>query len=187
MRHDVTLEGWNCRLRPVRMDDAGFIVNLRNQNFAKGFINATDASVSKQQEWLSRYFDRPNDYYWIIENVSQQRPVGTSGLYDIVDGECMPGRWVMIPDADIVLAATAYLTYEFIFERLKLQRAIMDVVSTNKKVIRYHKMIGAVELSQCPSRYANQVSPYEFVWFEFNRSTWHAFREEWGRILGDRF
>ena len=187
MKHQIVLEGWNCRFRPVTLDDAAFIVNLRNQSFAKGFINDTDSSVDAQKVWLQKYFERPDDYYWIIENMDQCGSVGTNGLYDIVDGECMPGRWVMLPDADIPLPASAYLMFEFIFERLKLQRAVMDVVSSNKKVIRYHHMIGASELSEPPERYREMKSQYEFVWFEFTRRNWYNFKEEWGRRLGPRY
>jgi len=187
MRHNVTLEGWNCRLRPVELSDAGFIVNLRNQNFAKGFIHATDCSVEKQEEWICRYFERDGDYYWIIENIEQNRPVGTNAVYDIVDGECMPGRWVMLPDADLNPAALNYLVSEFIFDRLKLNRAIMDVVASNKKVVHFHRVLGEVQLKDCPKRYEGQNAQFDFVWFAATPETWHAFKAEWEPRLGPRY
>jgi len=187
MRHSVILEGWNCRLRPVELDDAEFIVNLRNSAFAKGFINKTDLSVEKQREWISRYYERSGDYYWIVENVESGRAVGTDSVYDIIDGECMPGRWVMLPDAEVSLPALAYLIFEFVFEKLALNRALMDVVSSNKKVVRYHNMIGAQKLEECPERYRGQQSPFEFIWYEFNRDSWSNFKKTWGCMLGPRF
>ena len=38
MRHNIHLEGFNLRLRPVRIEDAAFIVWLRNLDYVKGNV-----------------------------------------------------------------------------------------------------------------------------------------------------
>ena len=49
----------------------------------------------------------------------------------------MPGRWVMLPQAEVNIMTPFLLIYEFVFERLGLDRAVLDVVETNKKVRRF--------------------------------------------------
>ena len=187
MKHNVILEGWNCRLRPVRLDDSEFIVRVRNQDFAKGFIHDTDPSVEKQNEWTKRYFERGGDYYWIVENICENRPVGTYGLYDIVGDLGMPGRIVLVPDSGIVLAVLPILVREFAFERLGLKRLVGDVVPSNKKVIKFSKMMGGVRLDAPPSEYAYMEQDAKYEWYEMTSDRWPENKMYWMQILGERF
>lgn len=181
------LEGYGCRLRPVCLEDAAFIVKLRNQPFAQGTIHATSTSVEKQIQWIEAWQMRENDYYWIIENVkTSHEPIGTIGFYDIDERikEGMPGRWVMMPQASVNIMAPFILLYRFVFEVLDVNRVIMDVVATNKKVRRFHELYGANYISS-PARYAGTEEEVgsPLVWFEFKREQWPAMMDYWHPIL----
>jgi len=67
----------------------------------------------------------------------------------------MPGRWVMLPQTEVNIMAPFLLIYEFVFERLGLDRAVMDVVESNRKVRRFHAAYGA-EPIDAPLRYADE-------------------------------
>ena len=117
MDHDVHLKGFGCYLRPVRLDDADFIVNLRNQDFARGTIHETSTDISKQIEWIEEYLKRPNDYYWIIcVDDGNDTPIGTVGLYDFTNDrrEAMPGRWAMYPQDTVSVMAPVFLLYQYV-------------------------------------------------------------------------
>ena len=58
------------------MEDAAFIVWLRNSEHAKGNIGDSAVDVASQKAWLSAYFMREGDYYFIIET-SGAMPVFT--------------------------------------------------------------------------------------------------------------
>lgn len=75
MNHDVRLEGYGALLRPVTMEDAESIVNIRRQKHARGFIGDISDSIPKQRAWLQQYFERPDEYYWMICN--QMEPTMT--------------------------------------------------------------------------------------------------------------
>lgn len=180
------LEGFGCRLRPVSVDDAAFIVNLRNQPFAKGKIHDTSMSIEAQRAWIKSWESREDDYYWIIESTqSDATPIGTIGFYDIdwKTREGMPGRWVMLPQTEVNIMAPFLLIYEFVFERLGLDRVVMDVVETNKKVRRFHAAYGAEPIDR-PLRYAGEEqSGLELVWLGFAKAKWPTMKEFWTPIL----
>ncbi len=62
MRHAIQAEGFGVRLRPVRMEDAAFIVWLRNLDHVKGKVGDSALDAVTQKAWLEAYFDRPGDY-----------------------------------------------------------------------------------------------------------------------------
>lgn len=186
MDHDVTLTGFNCRLRPVRAEDAAFIVKVRNQPMTKGFIHDTPDSVELQKSWIERYLARAGDYYWVIENVSSGQTIGLIGLYDITESvdEAMPGRWVMYPQTEVNGMAPVFLVYRFAFETLRLKRLVMTVMPENKRVLRFHKLYGAQPIS-CPERYERQEqeSGIHQLWFEITQKIWKQMRSVWEPIL----
>lgn len=181
------LEGYGCRLRPVDVTDADFIVKLRNQPFAKGMIHSTSLSIDKQIEWIEKWQERCDDYYWIIEDIKNSyAPIGTIGFYDIEKSlsEGMPGRWVMLPQVNINIMSPFLLLYKFVFEELKINRVVMDVVETNKKVRRFHQLYGAKQVV-LPKRYEGTEVDVgiPLVWYEFRKKQWSEMFAYWHSIL----
>src|SRR6266478_2565042 len=97
MDHSLRTEGFGIRLRPVRMEDAAFLVWLRNLEHARGKVGDTSADVSGQEAWLKKYFAREGDYYFVIETHGGI-PVGAYGLYDQTGDSAESGRWVIRPE-----------------------------------------------------------------------------------------
>ena len=187
MNHEVILEGFGCKLRPASLDDSQFIVELRNMDFAKGNINRTSTDVERQKEWMRKYLARPDDYYWLISPANGEgRPVGTIGLYDFTPDrrEAMPGRWVMMNQTSFNVMAPIFLVYRFAFESLGVDRLVMDVVSDNRKVRRFHELYGARPMA-CPERYRQetQASGLDLAWYELPAADWPAMKACWQPIL----
>ena len=61
MHHTLQAEGFGVRLRPVRMEDAAFIVWLRNLEHVRGRVGDTALNVAGQEAWLKKYFEREGD------------------------------------------------------------------------------------------------------------------------------
>src|SRR5438105_3449959 len=144
MRHTITTEGFGVRLRPVRLDDAEFIVWLRNLAHARGRIGDTAADVEAQIAWLKSYFERPGDYYFIIETVGAVS-VGAYGLYDLDATSAESGRWVIRPEVPAAIPS-AILAFDIAFARLKLQRLRVKTVSTNRNVLSLNRKFGFREV-----------------------------------------
>lgn len=189
MNHDVVLEGYGCRLRPVRPEDAAFIVGLRCQPFAQIGIHATSPSVAAQEAWIDRYLRRAGDYYWIIEapRLGAWDPVGTIGLYDVTEdsSEAMPGRWVVYPQQDFPAALPVYLVYRFAFETLNMHRLVFDVVSANRKVLKFHNLMGARMIAKPPLRYTETEAEVgaPLTWFEITSAMWPDIKLVWEPIF----
>ena len=70
MQHTLSAEGFGVRLRPVQMEDAAFIVWLRNLDHVRGRVGDSATDTAGQQAWLEAYFEREGDYYFIIETLA---------------------------------------------------------------------------------------------------------------------
>src|SRR5258708_7333495 len=131
------------RLRPVRLEDAEFIVNLRRDPRNSRIIHPTSPSIADQQEWLRTYFQREGDLYFIIENKDTHAPVGTVGICEI-DAQRRTaewGRWIVQPGSRAGLES-AWLVYQVVFERLQLDSCYQRVVAGNERCLSFHERCG---------------------------------------------
>ena len=143
MRHSIVTEGFGIRHRPVRMEDAPFLIWLRNLDHAKGKVGDSATDVASQEAWLQAYFKREGDYYFIIE-AACGAPVGAWGIYDIDEGNAEIGRWIMRPKTPAAIPAILP-GLGIAFEQLGLHTLRTKVVSTNRRVILLDKQIGFKE------------------------------------------
>ena len=100
MQHKYFISGVAFRLRPVKNDDAEFIRDLRCDPSLNVFLHATNSTIQDQLDWLSSYYLRPNDYYFVVERIDNCAPEGLISLYGIElnnpkQGEW--GRWILKP------------------------------------------------------------------------------------------
>jgi len=128
------------RLRPVRLEDAAFIVWLRNLEHAKGRVGDSAADTATQEAWLTQYLDRPDDYYWIIETLAGI-PVGTYGVWDFMEGSAESGRWITRTDVPAAVPS-AILGLDIAFDTLGLTKIRVKTVTTNAPVLSLNRKFG---------------------------------------------
>ncbi len=175
MQHSITIEDFGVRLRPVQLDDAPFIVWLRNTDHAKGRIGDSAQDVASQEQWLRAYFERARDYYFIIETACGI-PVGTYGIYNIEDHHAESGRWIVRPDVPAALPGII-LANEVAFERLGLSKLIGYTVSTNFRVISLNRKLGYKMTGSTPITQIIGGKPVQLVGFELHAADWFKIRE----------
>src|SRR5579863_7252294 len=140
MEHTLTTEGFGVRLRPVRLEDAAFIVWLRNLEHTKGRIGDSATDTASQENWLRTYFKRAGDYYFIIESAGGL-PVGAYGIYDVADASGESGRWIIRTDVPAAIPS-AILAFDLAFGALSLKEVRVTTVSTNQSVLSLNKKFG---------------------------------------------
>jgi len=140
MNHSIIAEGFGVRLRPVRQDDAAFIVWLRNLDHARGRVGDSATDVPSQHKWLERYFSRADDYYFIVETM-KGNPVGTYSLYNITGLRAESGRWIIRPGAAAALPS-GFVLYDLAFCQLKLYELNGSTVATNLSVLSINRKLG---------------------------------------------
>lgn len=165
-------------LRPVTIDDAEFIVKLRNQEHAKGFIHNTSNDVEKQRQWIRDYLSRDNEYYWILTDLIG-RPFGTQSFYDYNanKNEIVAGRWVKMEGFENNAISSHVQLFDFAFNVLKVNAVINDVVSTNKAVIKYHHFLGEKEFYHEYNVKGVGDANVERIWFREDTESWKVNRQ----------
>ena len=155
MRHEYSLDGHAFRLRPVGIDDAAFIVELRAGDAERTrYLHPVSPDISAQREWLNRYLERENDYYWVIERMTPQGAEGLVGIYDVnlaaETGEW--GRWV-VRKGSFAAPESALLVYRAAFEQLKLRSVYCITVAENRRVLSFHDSCGLKRVATLPAHF----------------------------------
>jgi RimJ/RimL family protein N-acetyltransferase len=176
MRHSLFVEGYGVRLRPVRLDDAAFIVWLRNLDFVKGRVGDSAADVASQETWLKSYFEKQDDYYFIVETLNEI-PVGTSAIYDVKGTSAEMGRLIIragVPAA----VPTSFLVFDLAFGQMGLTKLRATSVASNRKLHSYIRRLG---FRQVKVEHAGRViggQAIDMVHFIQTAEDWFRVREQ---------
>jgi RimJ/RimL family protein N-acetyltransferase len=175
MRHSIQAEGFGVRLRPIMLEDAAFVVWLRNLEHARGKVGDSAADIGAQEAWLKAYFQREGDYYFIIES-KEHVPLGAYGIYNVMGKSAESGRWVVRPDVPAALPS-AFLAFETAFGTLHLDELRVRTVSTNSVVLSLNRKFG---FRQTHVEAAAQIiagKPVDLVHFVLYSKDWPAVRQ----------
>ena len=170
MQHSWTAEGFGVRIRPVRLDDAAFIVWLRGLEHTKGKLGDSAAGVADQEAWLRVYFAREDDFYFIVETLGGL-PVGTHGLYNVSDGSGEAGRLIIRPEVPAAVP-TSLITFDLAFGEMGLKELRGTSVSTNEKVHSYVRKFGFRQTSIEAGARVIGGQPADIVHFAMTAAEW---------------
>lgn len=173
MRHNLTATGSTYRLRPVEIADAAFIMALRTDPKRNRFINSTPPEIKRQVEWIESYFTRPNDYYFMVENVQTGDAEGTISIYDADPAQRTAewGRWVLRSGSKAALPSVALL-FRLAFEELHLELLKTHTVVENRSVISILERAGMREIRILPEYVQIDAVQYDVVEHQISRSDW---------------
>ena len=157
------------------MDDASFIVWLRNLDHAKGKVGDSASDVKSQEDWLRAYFNRAGDYYFIIETASQ-KPIGAYGIYDVQGTSAESGRWVIRTDVPAAVPCAA-LAFEAAFGPMGMTELRANTVSTNRTVLSLNKKFGFKETGVTKNAQIIGGIQVDMVHFVLSKSDWPQVRE----------
>lgn len=175
MRHTLSAEGFGVRLRPVRMEDAPFIVWLRGLDHVKGRVGDSAADAAAQEAWLKAYFDRQGDYYFIIETLGGI-PIGAYGLYDVAGASAESGRWIIRPDVPAAIPSVTQ-AFDIAFGILGLSELRAKTVSTNRSVLSLNRKFGFRQTRVEPAAQVIAGQPVDLVNFMLEARDWPKVRE----------
>jgi RimJ/RimL family protein N-acetyltransferase len=171
------INGHLINIRSVLVDDAPFIVGIRNNNKLNKFINPVDKSIELQRCWIEEQNKRANDYYFIIEDKSKV-PLGTISLYKILDDQGEWGRWVSVGNP-IQNIESAILIHDFAFINLKLNLVYSKVIDENVHVLNFNKSFGAKKIGT-PKKSKNG---YFLQLIQINQSEFFEIKEKHLKLI----
>lgn len=157
------------------MDDAPFIVWLRNLDFVKGRVGDSAADIPAQQSWLETYFGRDNDYYFIVETPGRI-PVGTYGIYGVRGDSGESGRWIIRPGVPAAVPS-GILVLDTAFDRLSLREVHGSTVATNHTVLSINRKFGFRQTGITPAAQMIGGKSIDLVNFSMLADEWPKARE----------
>lgn len=186
MNHNITVERFGIRLRPITMDDAEFIFKLRRSPELSKYIGEIDSRYAVHEAWLKEYFHREGDYYFCIELLSGV-PIGTIAIYDI-DGQAGNwGRWIISP---LIPAAPAsvWLIFHVAFDILGLSSMFSNTVIENASVVSFHDHCGLPRTGIERNGLTIRGVPYDMVIHTATKENWPTVQQrlEKPAILAER-
>ena len=107
------------------------------------FLHPIPPDAQAQREWIARYLQRENDYYWVVQRLDTGQSEGVIGIYDI--NPSVPtaewGRWVL-RQGSLAAPESALLIYRAAFELIKLESIYCMTVADNQPVVSFHDSCG---------------------------------------------
>lgn len=157
------LTGKYVTLREVTTDDAEFILSLRcNEKKAK-YLHKTEYNIENQVNYINHYLSIPDEWYFIILNKNGER-IGTYRIYDIKDDSFCIGSWLMVDGVSFAECVESdYLIRRYGFDVLGFNKIHFDVRKDNKKVIRYHKMMGGRIVGETELDWLWEITKEEYL------------------------
>lgn len=185
MRHDLRLEGPAFRLRPITDADAPLIIELRGDTARSGFLHPISLRLEDQLAWLAGYYERPDDYYFVVERQDTGAPEGLISLYDIDPqaGSGEWGRWILKPDS-LAAAESAWLIYRCAFEKLGLQRVYSRTVAENLRVVSFHDSCGITAKRLLPNHFDLDGRRVDAIEHSVTREKWDEINPRLEKIVG---
>lgn len=131
-------------MRLASVDDAEFILALRNLPHVKGKMGTLDISLEQEKTWIAKMLNDPCDYFFIIESMYSEK-LGSIGVYNIRWNtlHAETGRIVIIPKSLAALPSWILL-HDFCFYTLKLKTLEAHTLPTNTAVVDLNKQLGYV-------------------------------------------
>jgi len=142
MKHNIRLEGYEFSLRPVEIEDAEFIAEVRTPDRSR-FMNQIERTAEAQRRWLEDYFRRPDDYYFVVERRKDLRREGLLGLldFDHINHSAQWGRFIMQPGS-LAASEAALLTTRLAFGMFDLNEIWGTVLKDNRPMASYLESLG---------------------------------------------
>lgn len=141
------IEGKIINLVPFSLADAENVVEIRNKEKNKYFLNQTyELTVDSQTKWYESYLSRFDDIYWCIYNKDNDF-IGTIRVYDIDEEKDLCDQGSFMIDEEQA-EGTPYaleaelLTLDFIFDELKISNVINEDRADNKVMNNLTKKLG---------------------------------------------
>jgi RimJ/RimL family protein N-acetyltransferase len=173
MRHEITIEGFSFRLRPITNADAAFIIELRTDPEHNRYLHAISNRIDDQEAWLASYYDRTGDYYFVIERLDSGAAEGAISIYNIDPqsntGEW--GRWILKPGS-LAAIESALLIYRVAFEAIGLNSVYCLTVADNAKVVSFHDSCGIVQRQMLPQHFEICGQRLDAVEHRVTRTNW---------------
>ena len=159
----------NIYLKLVSLKDAKLIYDLRTDKKLSKYLNPTSSKINDQIKWMKNYFKRNNkklEYYFKfrIKKKNKFIDIGVARVIKLSKNNFSFGSWIMKPNLPSWVALECALSiYEFSFMIKKFKKNLMWMDLRNKKVIIFHKYMGAIETRRDENQLYAYISVSKYI------------------------
>lgn len=173
MKHELTIDGYAFRLRPISDLDAEFILNIRNNQLLNRYLHPISDRIEDQIAWLHHYYTRLNDYYFVIERRKTGNPEGLISVYDIdLSSRCGEwGRWIICKES-LAAVESAWLIYRVAFELLNLDIVYSRTIADNRRVVSFHDACGITSRNVLKQHFKIGDEKFDAIQHNMKRENW---------------
>ena len=174
MKHDLRIDGFAFRLRPVDEDDAERMVELRTQPELNKFLPTISPDPEVQRAYIRDYFERPGDFYFMVERISNGHAEGNIAVYDVdEENRCAEwGRWILEAHSPAAIES-AWLVFRVAFEILDLDYLYCRTNVENRQTVSFHDSCGLSRQRTLSNFIELNGVPYDAIEHRLNRQSWH--------------
>lgn len=163
MRHNFIVDGYSYRLRPVAIEDAEDIIEIRLEDSERNkFIHSVSNDASLQRKWIEKYLTNDGDYYFVVENRFTLKAEGLIGLYNLVGKRAEWGRWVVKKNS-LSAVESVLMIFDFAFNKLGLDEVYCRTVAENQNVVSFHDSIGELREKTIKNEFRIEGTFYDAV------------------------
>lgn len=163
---NLNLTSKTLTLRFAQVDDAEYILSLRQNEKYNTHLSPVDNNVKNQKKWLIEYKKREEkleEFYFIIQR-NDGTKCGTIRVYDIVNNSFCWGSWILDQNKTKTAAIeSALLIYQFGFDIMKYSRCHFDVRKDNNLVISFHEKFNAKKINEDELNYYFEIYPNDIM------------------------
>jgi RimJ/RimL family protein N-acetyltransferase len=137
------LFGICCYLTELTEDDTDFIISLRtNQNL--NALSGKSLSPEEHLSWLKNYYQKDNDFYWVVRDIKSNKRIGTAALFDIDNRsrKAESGRTIILEDYRFLTFDVFLTRMKFAFDNLNLNKVYAKVRLSEQKILNFDKKLG---------------------------------------------
>jgi hypothetical protein len=141
VRHSIRVEGFAYLARPLEVSDAEFIVEVRTPDRSR-HMQSIVRTIEAQRDWIERYFERPGEYYFVIERTGTHRPEALSCLLtpDEEARSIQWGRFIVRPGSRAGVESAIFM-HQVAFEILHFDRIWGDALMENVRMLAYCRSV----------------------------------------------
>jgi len=183
MRHSIVVTGPAFRIRPIADEDASLVIELRGNPQLGKYLHAISNRLDDQLKWFANYYERPGDYYFVIERKDSGAAEGVISIYDILlASRCGEwGRWVVRPGS-LSAIESCWLIYRCAFECLGLEEVYCRTVADNERVLCFHDSCGISSRRILPAHFQLNDQKVDAVEHRMSRSEWERIGPRLGAL-----
>jgi UDP-4-amino-4,6-dideoxy-N-acetyl-beta-L-altrosamine N-acetyltransferase len=174
------------KFRKLKESDLEQVLKWRTMPEVTRFMTTDiDYNMEKQKAWFDRVDKDKSVLYWIIE--IDNRPIGVINLseIDLVHRRCSIGYYIGEVESRSIGFMVPPYVYNFVFNKMGLNKIYGEVVDGNGNLLKMHKMHGWRNVGTYSDHIFKYGQYFDVHIVELMASDWKALGNRFGRFIAD--